>query len=159
MGRRSSVAISVNFWASAVIPHPQARQYSSSITTESGSSLAAFLSSEGDKYMKNKSIYIASAAVLAPLALFLHTFSASPLPTPKPYAGPVPSATPPKEVAVFALVTGVNHRVAGYGYRGGSVLERRDFSMAGTLVRHPKGDLLIDTGLAANRGEREKSEK
>jgi glyoxylase-like metal-dependent hydrolase (beta-lactamase superfamily II) len=49
-------------------------------------------------------------------------------------------------MAVFALVTGVNHRVAAYGYRGGSLFERRDFSMAAALVKHPKGDLLIDTG-------------
>jgi glyoxylase-like metal-dependent hydrolase (beta-lactamase superfamily II) len=58
----------------------------------------------------------------------------------------VPSATPPKDLAVFALVTGVNHRVAGFGYRGGSWFQRRDFSIAGTLAKHPQGDLLIDTG-------------
>lgn len=97
---------------------------------------------------KTKSIYIAAAAavVLVPLALFLRTFSASPLPKPEPYTGPLPSATPPKELALFAMVTGVNHRVAAFGYRGGSFFDRRDFSMAGTLVKHPKGDLLIDTG-------------
>ena len=41
--------------------------------------------------MKNKSIYIAAAAaaVLATLALFLRTFSASPLPKPNPWMGPV----------------------------------------------------------------------
>jgi glyoxylase-like metal-dependent hydrolase (beta-lactamase superfamily II) len=48
------------------------------------------------------------------------------------------------------LVTGVNRRVAAYGYRGGSLFERRDFSMAGTLVKHPSGDLLIDTGFGRN---------
>src|SRR6516165_306199 len=88
----------------------------------------------------------AAAIVLVPLALFLHTFLPSPLPKPEPYMGPLPSAVPPKEVAVFALVTGVSHRVAAYGYRGGSFFDRREFSMAGTLVRHPRGDLLIDTG-------------
>lgn len=101
--------------------------------------------------MKHKSIYIgAAAAVLVPLALFLHTFSASPLPKPDPYTGTLPSATPPKEVAVYAVVTGVNHRVAAFGYRGGSLFDRREFSMAGTLVKHPKGDLLIDTGFGRN---------
>src|SRR5215472_4356746 len=99
--------------------------------------------------MKTKTIYFAAAgtASVVPLALFLHTFSASPLPKPEPYAGPVRSATPPKEVSVFALMTGVNHRVAAYGYRGGSLFESRDFSIAGALVKHPEGDLLIDTGL------------
>jgi glyoxylase-like metal-dependent hydrolase (beta-lactamase superfamily II) len=104
--------------------------------------------------MKTRSIYAAAAAaILVPLALFLHTFSASPLPKPVPYAGPVPSATVPKEIAVFALVTGVNHRVAAYGYRGGSLFERREFSMAGTLVKRPRGDLLIDTGFGRNIDE------
>lgn len=92
--------------------------------------------------MKNKSIYIvAAAAVLVPLVLFLRTFSASPLPKPDPYTGPLPSATPPKELAVFALVTGVNHRVAAYGCRGGPLFERRDFSMAGNFGETPTGPL------------------
>ena len=98
--------------------------------------------------MRPRSIYFAAAAavVLIPLALFVRTFLASPLPMPQPYPGPLPSAAPPKELAVFALVTGVNHRVAAFGYRGGSLFDRREFSMAGALVKHPKGDLLIDTG-------------
>ena len=54
-------------------------------------------------------------------------------------------------MAVFALVTGVNHRVAAYGYRGGSSFERRDFSIAAALVKHPQGDLLI--GFGGNIGE------
>jgi len=104
--------------------------------------------------MKHKRIYIAAAlVVLTPLALLLKTFSASPLPLPQAYVGPVPTATPPKEMAVFSLVTGVNHRVAAFGYRGGSLFERREFSMAGTLVKHPKGDLLIDTGFGRNIAE------
>ena len=54
-------------------------------------------------------------------------------------------------MAVFALVTGVNHRVAADGYRGGSLFERRDFSIAAALVKHPQGDLLI--GFGGNIGE------
>src|SRR5215469_14445860 len=102
--------------------------------------------------MKNKRTYIAisAVAVLVTLVLLLRTFSASPLPTPKPYAGTLPSATPPKEIAVYSVVAGVNHRVAAFGYRGGSLFERRDFSMAGALIKHPKGDLLIDTGFGRN---------
>ena len=98
--------------------------------------------------MKKKKTYavISAAAVLVALSVFLRTFSAVPLPKPNSYSGPVPSATPPKEMAVFALVTGVNHRIAAYGYRGGSLFEPRDFAMAGALVKHPQGDLLIDTG-------------
>src|SRR5215472_9736957 len=102
--------------------------------------------------MRNKLAYVAVAAatVLTPLALLLLTFSASPLPIPKPYAGTLPLATPPSEMEVFSVVTGVNHRVAAFGYRGGSLFERRDFSMAGALLKHPKGDLLIDTGFGQN---------
>src|SRR5215470_1737129 len=104
---------------------------------------------------KNKSVYVAVAVVLVlvPLALFLQTFSPSPLPMPKPYAGPMPSAIPPKEIAVYSLVAGVNHRVEAFGYRGGSLFKRRDFSMAGALVKHPKGDLLIDTGFGRHIDE------
>ncbi len=98
--------------------------------------------------MKSKSTYLAAAAAAAvvPLALFLRTFSSSPLPKPKPYSGPLPPSAPPKDLAVFALVAGVTHRIAAYGYRGGSFFERRDFAMGGALIRHPQGDLLIDTG-------------
>ena len=105
--------------------------------------------------MKRKSIYLTAAAatVLVAVGLFLHTFSAAPLPKPEPYMGSLPAATPPKELAVFGLVTGVNHRVAAYGYRGGSLFEPRDFSMAGVLVKHPKGDLLIDTGFGRHIAE------
>jgi glyoxylase-like metal-dependent hydrolase (beta-lactamase superfamily II) len=105
--------------------------------------------------MKRKRIYIAAAGavILVPAALFLYTFSAAPLPRPEPYQGPLPSATPPKELVVFGLVTGVNYRVAAYGYRGGSLFERRDFSMTGVLVKHPKGDLLIDTGFGRHIAE------
>jgi len=96
---------------------------------------------------------VAATALLVPFTLVLDKFSASPLPKPEPYVGPVPVAAPPKEMAVFALVTGVNHRSAGYGYSGGSWFERREFAMAGALVRHPKGDLLIDTGFGRHIDE------
>ena len=51
---------------------------------------------------------------------------------------------------VLGLVTGVNYRVAAYGYCGGSFFERRDFSMAAVLIKHPQGDLLVDTGFGRN---------
>jgi len=103
--------------------------------------------------MRTRGIYIAAAVVIGLLALFLYTLLPSPLPKPEPYAGPVPTANPPADMAVLAVVTGVNYRVAAYGYRGGSPFERRDFAMAGTLIRHPRGDLLIDTGFGRNIDE------
>jgi hypothetical protein len=90
--------------------------------------------------MKHSRIYVAvAAAVLVPLALFLRSFSASPLPMPEPCARPLPSSKPPQDLSVFSVVTRVNHRVTAFGYRGGSLFERRDFSMAGALLKHPKG--------------------
>lgn len=109
----------------------------------------------GERGLNTEAIWVGvvGATVLVPLALLLRTFRASPLPDPGPYAGPVPTAASPEEMSVFALVTGVNHRVAAYGYRGGSFFERREFSIASTLVKHPKGDLLIDAGFGRDIDE------
>src|ERR1700751_4517257 len=84
---------------------------------------------------------------------FCTHFSTSPLPGPEPSTGPLASATPPQGLCVFSVVTGVNHRVTAFGYRRGSLFERRDFSMAGALVKHANGNLLIDTGFGRNIDE------
>lgn len=92
-----------------------------------------------------------SAALLAVLALaLLNTLRAAPLPDPAPYDGAMPSAHPPAGVRVLALPTGVTHRSAGFAYRGGSLTDKRDFSMAAALVTHPRGDVLIDAGFGRN---------
>jgi N-acyl homoserine lactone hydrolase len=78
--------------------------------------------------------------------LFLHTFAASPLPAPAPLEGALPPASPPAQMAAFRLPTGVTHRSAAFAYRGGAFDDKRDFSMAAVLVKHTRGDLLIDTG-------------
>lgn len=87
---------------------------------------------------------------LVPVAL-LAAFAANelrsaPLPAPPPYEGALPAASPPDGFAVISLPTGVTHRSAGFAYRGGSFGDRRTFTMNATLIRHPKGDLLVDTG-------------
>jgi glyoxylase-like metal-dependent hydrolase (beta-lactamase superfamily II) len=56
-------------------------------------------------------------------------------------------------MAVYQLPTGVTHRSAGFAYRGGSLLEKRDFAMTAVLVKHPRGDLLVDTGLGSTIDE------
>ena len=81
-----------------------------------------------------------------PVALFLRSFQASPLPPPAPLEDALPAAAPPPGMAVFQLPTGVTHRSAGIAYRGGSLREKRDFAMTAVRVKHPRGDLLIDTG-------------
>jgi N-acyl homoserine lactone hydrolase len=87
------------------------------------------------------------AVVAGGIVLFLATFMAAPLPAQAPLAATsLPPATPPAMMALFQLPTGVTHRSAAFGYRGGSFFEPRDFAMTAVLVRHPDGDLLIDTG-------------
>lgn len=94
-----------------------------------------------------KKALLAVTLVLATcVALFRWTFSAAPLPAPAPFAGPWPSASPPADMAVFHLPTGITRRSAAFAYRGGAFGDKRDFSMSALLVKHPKGDLLIDTG-------------
>ena len=47
---------------------------------------------------------------------------------------------------IVAVPTGVNHRVAAYAYAGGSVFDKRDFCIGAALIKHPRGDLLVDSG-------------
>ena len=65
------------------------------------------------------------ALLVVPLALFLTTFLACPLPRPAPLVAVLPPASPPAEMAVFQLPTGVTHRSAAFAYRGGSFRDRR----------------------------------
>lgn len=86
------------------------------------------------------------ACALLGVALLLGTFSASPLAAPQPLTSALPSASPPPTMSLHRLPTGVTHRSAAFAYRGGRFGDARDFAMSAALVRHPKGDLLIDTG-------------
>ena len=79
--------------------------------------------------------------------IFLGSYRASPLPAPPPLSDPLPHASPPAGMAIYALPTGVNHRTAALAYRGGSPWKKWDSVLTATLVRHPQGDVLIDTGL------------
>ncbi len=90
-----------------------------------------------------------AAFVLLLLLFFLDSFSSAPLPMPAVFAGKMPVATPPAAMALFHLPTGVTHRFAAFGYRGGSFFDKRDFAMSAVLVKHPQGDLLIDSGFGA----------
>jgi N-acyl homoserine lactone hydrolase len=81
------------------------------------------------------------------LLIFLAGYTASPFPAPSPVSNPLPQASPPSGMAIFVLRTGVNHRTAAFAYRGGSPREKWDSVLNAVLVRHPQGDVLIDTGL------------
>ncbi|WFR71112.1 MBL fold metallo-hydrolase [Prescottella defluvii] len=68
------------------------------------------------------------------------------LPSPLPDSIPIPEVQPPAGMDIVAVPTGVTKRVAAFGYRGGSLFDRRDFNIGSVLVRHPRGDLLVDAG-------------
>jgi glyoxylase-like metal-dependent hydrolase (beta-lactamase superfamily II) len=104
--------------------------------------------------MTRKFITGAGAAFVVPVALFQHTFSASPLPKPDPYNCLCRQPRLQRSCLYSVVVTGVNYRVAAFGYRGGSLFERRGFAMAGTFVKHSRGNLLIDTGFSRDIDER-----
>lgn len=95
---------------------------------------------------------IAAAAAAVPAVAAVRTirkgFAPLPLPKPDPLPAhvPIPEASPPQDMDIIAVPTGINKRVAAYGYRGGSFFARRDFNIGGTLIKHPMGDLLVDTG-------------
>ncbi len=81
------------------------------------------------------------------LALLWSSFASAPLPARPPLvAAALPAAASPPGMAIFQLPTGITHRSAGFAYRGGSFTDARDFAMTAVLVKHPRGDVLIDTG-------------
>jgi glyoxylase-like metal-dependent hydrolase (beta-lactamase superfamily II) len=81
------------------------------------------------------------------LLFFLGGYAAAPLPAPPPLSDPLPQASPPAGMAIYALPTGVIHRTSAFAHRGGSPWEKWDSVITAVLVRHPQGDVLIDTGV------------
>lgn len=61
-----------------------------------------------------------------------------------------PPAEIPAEVEVFQLPTGSYETPAALAFRGGRFRDRRQFAATAALVKHPKGDVLIDAGLGAH---------
>ena len=91
---------------------------------------------------------LAWAATGLTLARLARRFSSPALPDPGPLPAsiPVPDAGPPQAMELIAVPAGVSIRVAGYACRDGSVFDRRDFYIGAALIKHPRGDLLIDAG-------------
>jgi len=65
------------------------------------------------------------------------------------WAGPLPDATPPADMAIYQLPTGTYQTRAALAVRGGSFRDKRQFAATAILVEHPKGDLLIDAGFGS----------
>jgi glyoxylase-like metal-dependent hydrolase (beta-lactamase superfamily II) len=78
---------------------------------------------------------------------FVGGYAASPFPPAAALSDPLPQAFSPAGMALYVLPTGVNHRTAAFAYRGGSPWEKWDSVSNAVLIRHPQGDVLIDTGL------------
>lgn len=89
---------------------------------------------------------IALALTLAGIGALVWTFSAARLDFTPLDAAELPAAMPPAGMSLSALPTGSMQSRALFAYRGGSLSDRREFSMTAFLVRHPKGDLLFDAG-------------
>ncbi len=89
--------------------------------------------------------FVALGVVLV-AAFVVDGFRATPLPPPPPLDAPLPTAAPPPAMELVRIETGVTHRSAAFAYRGGSFFDPREFAMTAVLVKHPRGDVLIDTG-------------
>jgi len=87
--------------------------------------------------------------IIAIVALML-TFTASELNVARIDVGDLPPASPPAGMSISALPTGSIESKAALAFRGGAWNDIRQFSMTALLVRHPKGNLLIDTGFGKN---------
>ncbi|MFI2364704.1 MBL fold metallo-hydrolase [Promicromonospora sp. NPDC019610] len=64
-----------------------------------------------------------------------------------------PPAETPARVEVFQLPTGTYETPAALAFQGGRFRDRRQFAATAVLVRHPKGDVLIDAGFGAHAEE------
>lgn len=80
------------------------------------------------------------------LGVALTTCLSAPLDAPPQLTLALPKNRSPASMAVFRVPTGVIHRTAAFAYRGGSFSDKRDFAAIAALVKHPRGDVLIDTG-------------
>jgi N-acyl homoserine lactone hydrolase len=58
-----------------------------------------------------------------------------------------PFANPPPGMSISVLPTGVIESRAALAFEGGSFNDMRRFALNAVLVRHPRGDLLLDTGI------------
>lgn len=79
---------------------------------------------------------------------FAVTLMSSPLPVGATTVTKLPDATPPPEMSLAAIPSGTMESLGAFTYRGGDFKERK-LSMAAILVRHPKGDVLFDSGLGS----------
>ncbi len=94
--------------------------------------------------------------VMAVIAAFIAwgRWSAAPitgaLPVQPTWAGPLPAASSPAGMKLSQLPTGTYVTRGALAIRNGSFSDERHFASTALLVRHPKGDVLIDAGFGAD---------
>jgi glyoxylase-like metal-dependent hydrolase (beta-lactamase superfamily II) len=87
--------------------------------------------------------------VIAFIGLAL-TFTSAKLEVPTVDVGALPPAAPPADMSITAFPTGTYETPAALAFSGGSWKDTRHFAATAVLVRHPKGNVLIDTGFGKN---------
>ncbi|MDG3441162.1 MBL fold metallo-hydrolase [Nitrospirillum amazonense] len=98
----------------------------------------------------NSTLIGLAIVLMVALLSFAWTFAPIRLDVPQVDVGALPSATPPAAMSISVMPTGTYETPAALAFRGGSWSEKRAFAASGVLVRHPKGNLLIDTGFGRN---------
>jgi glyoxylase-like metal-dependent hydrolase (beta-lactamase superfamily II) len=78
------------------------------------------------------------------------TFTSAKLELPPVDVGELPPASPPPELSLSALPAGSYETRAMLAFRGGAWGDVRRFSTTAVLIRHPKGNLLVDAGMGKN---------
>jgi glyoxylase-like metal-dependent hydrolase (beta-lactamase superfamily II) len=114
--------------------------------------LAANMKTKARKVIFRVFAGLMTAIVVAITGLML-TFTAAKLEVPRADVGDLPPASPPAGMSISALPTGSYENRAAFAFRGGSWNDIRQFSMTALLVRHPRGNLLIDAGTGKNVDE------
>ena len=71
------------------------------------------------------------------------------LPQPAAWTAPLPKASAPPEMAIYQLPTGSYQTRAALAFSGGAWRDTRHFAASAVLVRHPRGDVLIDAGFGS----------
>ncbi len=96
--------------------------------------------------MFRKGLKLLLVGIIVCLLCFYLNNRSNPLEIPDDIDVAFPVSHPPESMNIYHISTGINHRTAAFAYRGGSFFDKRDFAMSAILVKHPKGNLLIDTG-------------
>jgi glyoxylase-like metal-dependent hydrolase (beta-lactamase superfamily II) len=95
--------------------------------------------------------------VLVGLIALGRSFSAATLEVPPLAIESLPKASPPAGMSLSMLPTGAIKSTAAFAFRGGKFGDERNFVMPVILVRHPRGNLLFDTGFGRNVDEQVKT--